>query len=413
MNLLSRHSTCLMFLLAQLSWPPLTHATDESLQKTLDAANAVLRESNSVRAGANAGRVFDAAHALLEDGNRHLAARYFERGLQLSPWRLEEQLAYAQVLIALGRSEEALPIVGMVDERSESDTLCNQARKLAGKDPVPTPPAPGKKPPAGPWICLVRLGSVNEVVLADSMRKLRETLGVPVLLHGDIAELGKPHRSALTQWVKHYVQPQVVWDSAPGRQFLRTLGVSSPDDIRPAQLIKAMCDGLRGGGRDEEADKLQTTADFYREHDKQWDASVFADYGYRAAAEALHLEQAVVIGITEGDLYSEDSNYLFGMALTGARKGVVSYARYRADFNGEPPDRARLVTRMHKQLLCTTGFALNVPRPTDPTSARAYPASLAEHDAKSEYMSEACIAGFEKGLGVKLPEAAHKPAGRR
>jgi hypothetical protein len=64
---------------------------------------------------------------------------------------------------------------------------------------------------------------------------------------------------------------------------------------------------------------------------------------------------------------------------------------------------------MHKQLLSSIGFALGVPRPQDSSSARAFPTSVQDQDAKSEYMSPACVAGFERALGRPLPVEALPP----
>jgi predicted Zn-dependent protease len=412
------HPIALYLTIVLLGGSPAAFAKDDAgknavPKEVLGAANEVLRDPDNINAGKNAGRVFEAAHALLKAGDRKGALGYFQRGLQLSPWRLEEQLAYADLLKEDGREKEAVSIAEMVDERAESDEQSIHARKLAGKPPAPPPAAPDAARTNKPWICLVQIGHVNQVVLGETMKKLQDTLGIPVFLHPDTAEVGKPHRSALSRWVRTQISPKIKWDSPPGQAFLRSLGVDTPAEVKPSQLVKALISDLRLGGREEDARGLEENAEFFRAHDQQWDAGVFADYGFRAAEGTPHLEQAMVFGITEADLYSDDNNYVFGTALTGARKGVVSYARYQATFFGEPPDRTRLVSRMHKLLLSTLGSSLNIPRPTDPTSARAYPASLAEHDAKSEYMSEACIAGFEKALGTKLPEAAHKPSGRR
>ena len=407
---------CLSLLTGGIYWSPRLQAKEAeptASKEILDAANEVLRDPDGVNAGKNAGRVFEAAHAVLESGQRDLALHYFERGLQLSPWRLEEQLAYAELLIKAERQKEALSIAAMVDERAELDELCNHARRLLGKKPVPAPPAIDPKATSKPWVCLVRIGHVNQIVLSDTMQKLQEVLGIPVFLHSDTAELGKPHRSAFGRWMKQEIMSKIAWESPQAQNFLNSIGATSKNDVNPSKLLDALTSDLRRAGRVDQANGLEENAAFYRKHDQQWDASVFGNYGYRAAEGTPHLDQAIVFGITEADLYMENNNYMFGSGLIGVRKGIASYARYRAEFFSEPPDRARLVSRMHKLLLSTIGSSLNVPRPTDPTSARAYPSSLAEHDAKSEYMSEACISGFEKALGVTLPEAAHKPAGKR
>jgi predicted Zn-dependent protease len=47
---------------------------------------------------------------------------------------------------------------------------------------------------------------------------------------------------------------------------------------------------------------------------------------------------------------------------------------------------------------------LGVPRCIDPMCARAYPASLEEHDAKGDKLCEVCRAGFARALGHELGE---------
>lgn len=372
-------------------------------------ANEVLADTDTIGAAKDAGKVFKAARILHQIGDHQSAEQFFVRGLQLSPWSLDEQIAYARLLIDLKRNKEATSIATMVEERAESDELNADARKLQGKTSQPEPPYAAAQSIEGPWVCLVRLGDVNMVAIQATMEKLRATLGIPVFLHEEQVQLGKAHRSAFSRWVRNDLTNKLNWRAPILRDYLNTHNASSPDEMPPSLVLEAILDALRYEGQTNDVRQLEEAAAFYRRHDQQWSASAITDYGHRSAQGVPGIRQAIVIGVTEADLYDGDNNYLFGSARTGGKMGVVSYARYRADFYGEPPDLARLTQRMHKQLLSTIGFALGVPRPTDPTSARSYPASLPEHDAKSEYMSEACIAGFERALGVTLPTQAHKP----
>ena len=114
------------------------------------------------------------------------------------------------------------------------------------------------------------------------------------------------------------------------------------------------------------------------------------------------------VGIVSVDIYGNDNNYLYGLAKTGSSCCLISYRRYTAWFNEEKEKQERLLERIHKQLLSSIGFALGVPRPTDPRSARSYPNSLTDHDAKGTWLSPQCIEGFEKALGQPLPERTKK-----
>jgi predicted Zn-dependent protease len=205
--------------------------------------------------------------------------------------------------------------------------------------------------------------------------------------------------------------------------LLHRLKVKTPQEIAPADLFIRMLIDLRATGRDADADGLELSANWYHKREKQWDASrllsglrlAFSDspnspHGLKTLPGR---DKCIAVGITAADIYDGDSNYLFGTAFTNGRVVLTSIARFQASMWDEPPDRKRLVLRTHRQLLSGIGFSIGVPRPTDPTSARAYPNGIQQQDAKSEYMSEACISGFEKALGIKLPDAAHKPAGAR
>jgi predicted Zn-dependent protease len=97
-------------------------------------------------------------------------------------------------------------------------------------------------------------------------------------------------------------------------------------------------------------------------------------------------------------MFEEKTNFLFGYAYNKGPIAVISYRRFTADFNSDVPNRPRLIKRTAKQALSSIGFMLGVARCNDPTCPRAYPHSLAEHDAKSMNLCPACRAGFQKAL---------------
>jgi len=94
------------------------------------------------------------------------------------------------------------------------------------------------------------------------------------------------------------------------------------------------------------------------------------------------------LGITEADLFTRDYNFLYGWG--GPGHAVMSYHRFTAAFNKEPPNRPKLLERAVKQALSSTFYILDIPRCTSPACARAYPHSLAEHDQKTADLCNDC-----------------------
>ncbi len=117
------------------------------------------------------------------------------------------------------------------------------------------------------------------------------------------------------------------------------------------------------------------------------------------------------LGVANLDAFAGESNYIFGTAETGGHHAVITCRRFTSEFNDETPSRPRLRDRLLKQALSSIRFMLGVPRCSTPTCARAYPHSLAEHDAKSTELCPACQVGFKRALGPRLPKLeGPKPA---
>lgn len=388
-----------------------TRAESGSLRAKLAAAEEVLALSQRdfVAGAKDADHVFAAAEALAAAGRAEEALGYYVKALQLSPWNLEQQMAYADMLQKKGRAEEAKEVAQVVASRGETDELVNRALKLMGKEPVAPPPV-WEPSFQGRWICFVRIGKVEDCVLNAAMDRLSRTLGLPAYELEPGLGLPLPTRSALNRWVERTLIPAFPWREAPLQRVLESLGAASPQEVQPPRrLVLALATAMRREGVAEQAAGMEQMLKHFEKWDQQWKGSEMTTM-LQDLRRATPLPGAVaVVGVTAADLYDGDSNYIFGTALTGGRVAVTSYGRYTGPFNQAPPERAKLLGRLHKQLLSGVGYALGVPRPTDPTSARAYPASLQEHDAKSEYMSAACRAGFESALDISLPAEALPP----
>ncbi len=379
-----------------------------SLDEHLRRADEVLQEAQThqISAAKKAWQVIEAAKALETEGDAARAVFYFEKGLQLAPWNMEGHLSYALALQKLGEPGKAAASIEFVQRHAETDDWYNAAGKANHQPPLePAQRWDGKSDV--PAVVFIRVGKVSEILLREAGDKLEATLGIPVRTHKEMVVPPQPDRSAFDRWIEHHIIPSIDWKHPAARPLLDEIGVDDPKKSSGTALIGAIIRRLTLEGDVKRATELAQAIEHYKKWDSQWLADKLESYALEAVGETASASGPVIfIGITALDICSSDSNFLFGVAAIGGRQGLVSHLRFSAEFNGEPPDRRRLVSRLHKQLLSTIGNALDVPRPLDPTSARSYPASLAEHDAKSEFMSEACIAGFERALGKKLPTAA-------
>lgn len=128
--------------------------------------------------------------------------------------------------------------------------------------------------------------------------------------------------------------------------------------------------------------------------DEQWDIDDLRK-GLKDRVRSYKRPKIGYMGVANVDLFWHDNNFIFGVGSSSGY-GVMSYHRFTADFNRETPNRQRLVSRALKQALSTAGFIFGVPRCSDPRCARAYPNSLAEHDAKSTKLCDSCREGFRR-----------------
>jgi len=73
-----------------------------SLEVLIEEADGVIQKSitDYIFAAKEAGVVFKAASRLFTEGKNEDSEHYFTKGLQLSPWDMENQLEYAKVLSA-------------------------------------------------------------------------------------------------------------------------------------------------------------------------------------------------------------------------------------------------------------------------------------------------------------------------
>jgi predicted Zn-dependent protease len=105
---------------------------------------------------------------------------------------------------------------------------------------------------------------------------------------------------------------------------------------------------------------------------------------------ALPDAQAVLLAITDFDLYKTSHRFVFGDADEAARIAVVSTHRLRSEFYGEPSDANLLFQRTLKESIHELGHAFGLKHCYNARCAMYYSNSIFETDNKMSHFCEIC-----------------------
>ena len=373
-----------------------------NIEELISQADSVLEKDN-IAAAAEVEIIFEAANILAAYGDKEKALIYFEKALQLSPWNMEQQLNYSKLLKKQGDSIKSDRIASMVFNTTEQQSLLEEASAIANipaLNYINELPAETMKEKC---FCFVKIGNVDDFILQRLGYEIAKTLGTPVYYIKKEIKLPDCHRDNYPKWekaTKENICNLIYWDEPIVKKTMKKLGIAHKDSATFDQIIELYAMLLEAGGQDNiRTDLLNMKADAI-DRLKQWDASKLVE---KLIINTPSKKNVIFVGITNADLFSNDSNFVFGQAGYGVNHCIISALRFSAKFNQEVENQNRFIDRLYKQAMSSIGFTLRVPRPTDPRSARSYPNSLSQHDEKGTWLSLECIEGFEKALGHPLP----------
>ncbi len=311
----------------------------------------------------------------------------------MDSWRLEYQIKLARLLQQAGRSEEAVRKAETVYRYAEQEEQIAAARRLLAElNALPRADNGQASPPqklSNVEIVTVPIGTVNMRLLSELREALQQKLGIRFSIAGYSLIPGSADRNLADEYLEKAIDkiracmPKQVWN-----RLLAEIGLTeeSLDDhgtrVRFLKTIlqKDGCPPAKIYAFDELVSKLAAKS--------QYDAERLLPALARARVPASRSGVIGYLGITEADIFARDYNFLYGWGKRG--NGLMSYHRYTAAFNEEPPNRPRLLERSTKQGISSTFFILGIPRCTAPACARAYPHTLVEHDQKTCDLCEEC-----------------------
>lgn len=384
-------SVMLTLVFTLTSWVFSEELQSTSLKELRAQADEVLRLSN-VSARKDIDVVFKLVDQLLEENQQEDAEKYIAQGLEHFPWNLKYQMTYAEMLAKKGKQGNAEEKAALVFQYGETEELIQRARKLLNKDPLPQFAEISSLPGTAHCVALVPFQECDNWLIARIKEELSTTLGIPVYIQTINTKYPPSSRDrrqdTLNRLRKEFMKNMDDIQVADG---MKKLDLTKRDLEEEGNVLKLMKYLLRSSGAEAIAQ-----FDAYLEDsigkDPQWNADQLQTSLFRAV-KPYRRRNVAYLGITSVDIYAKDYNFLFGWANRSG--GIMSYHRFTAAFNNDIPNQDRLIKRTLMQCLSSVGHIYGIKRCTNPTCARAYPNSLAEHDAKKGTLCSECTNGFK------------------
>jgi predicted Zn-dependent protease len=379
-------------------------AQAENFERLCKLADEILADAK-LRNKAGLRPVFLAALRLREVGKEAAALRYLLGGLERDPWALARQLDAAELLQRAGKQAEAEHRIRLVLDHAESDVDYGRALLLQGKPRNSRLPPLAKFTGDGHAVVLVPAGPVDTFLLQEVRDDLAKMLAIPVLAREAGLQLPPPTRDGLADFEER-LREELFRGLDPLEYLctLRDLALTTNDlrDLPTARrfaglLSERLLDWPTGNRMSYWAESNKS---------RQWDIGAMLT-ALRETVKPLVNPRVGYLAVTRKDLYDQGYNYLFGSAKP--QFAVMSYHRFRGDFNGEEPDRARLRKRMRNQCISSIGLLFEIPRCQEPACPRCYPNSLEEHDRKGSELCPLCRKRFMDKFGVEGKPLEEQP----
>jgi predicted Zn-dependent protease len=388
---------------AQPSLPPPTTTEQKSIEQLKAEVDALLSSADDVTIRSKSEDIFDLVDRLIASKNDREATTYLGAALQRNPWALEYQMLHADLLQAKGETAAARQKAELVREYAEKDDVLNHARKFLGEPALEIISEMSTMHETDISLVIVPVGKVDTCILAALRDALHEELMIPIQVrdaHVSIPGFRRDPSAIYLSELRSRLEEGVKKDRKLAA-FLAKNGFKAQELEQDSTLIDAYRKITFAEGGTDSLSRFDAMLEQVANAEKQWDIYELKN-ALKSTIRPYATGKVYFMGVADLDVFAAAHNFVFGVADKENQLAMITYRRFTAEFNNENPNRKRLVERTLKQSLSSIGFMLGVPRCSMPTCARAYPNSLAEHDAKSTALCGACKSKFEEVLGRKL-----------
>lgn len=315
---------------------------------------------DNVEIGRWAKEIYDHAQDLIADGRTDEAVALLQQLVTWSPTSFDAQLDFAERTRDSGAARASAQAVF---DNAESPELTARAAKLLGlAERVPAPVIGAGL--SGLQLILIPISPCDERLLAETGRLFSDSFKVPVRIARlpNAWQWGQPDRVYRERDIQSLIQqksgkPVDFNGWTKDRYAARLAAAAAKEDA----LLRF---------------NIRTFLHEFADKPGQYRAEPYVDRLIDLVAPLRNDDRrTMIVGVTEADIYSADTNYIFSGAnnKNGAWAAILSYARMQASTLHEPyQSRQRLAERLAKELVPASLKQLGIPRPTDPSDPYSY-----------------------------------------
>jgi hypothetical protein len=322
--------------------------------------------AGNVDMGHWAPQIRDLARERLEEKKTDEALAIFRNLIATSPSDYQSQMDLAEATSDVAAKRESARVVL---ENAEDPTLIEKAAHIlgvSGPDAAALPVL--DKNEHGLELVLVPLPPCDLRLLQEAAPIYEKITGVPV----KVARLAETWRFGAPDRIpdQRTVQQAILQQEGPTVDF-----TGWSQEHYAAELMKTV-----GAKSALAAFSTKTFIDNLNEKPGQYRIDPYLDHFMDIIAPYRSSDKRTMyVGVTEANIYSGDSNYVFSTyeAKDSGGASILSYSMMLAKTTGEAyQSRKRLVERIAKELVPASLKTLDIPRPADPTDPYSYSSGL-------------------------------------
>jgi len=362
------------------------------------AAESLMTQATNVSASSDVAKIWKYVDYLWKKERRSEARKYIEAGLTFEPFNYHYQAKLALLLADQGLNNAALDRAQIVYEKAEDEETVEMVLPVLKKNRAGQFKPMEKAEFASPTVVLVTIGEVNHLLVLELQQRINEYTGLDVVIFSETGTPPTPDRSFFSSEIRR-MRPAIL--GMPEMvAWLNSHNIATESLRTDNELFVQTMQQFLEENNPMAAKGFKTNMDLARLRMQQWSYDSLRDY-LIAMAAPHKTEKWLLIGITSCDMYMADTNYVFAGTNPYAQ-AIISYRRFMGEFNQEPENRKRLLSRLFKQFLSVFGLLNGMTRCTFPDCARVFPRNIAEHDEKPEYLCNECRQALEKLLKTSI-----------
>ena len=297
--------------------------------------------------------------------------------LQTSPSNYDAHIEYTSIA---NNKKEINQSAKIVERDAEEENLLSASAKILNKDipSISSYPILGTKD-KGLKVILIPLEPCNPWLLDEIATTYEKITTIPVVVRRLPVNwsVPQPSRSAYRPYLEKIASN--IWKTK-----------SAFSDWSLSKLKEEIMNKAKEEGP-QAVTSINQIFNKMEEAGYQWDADPIMGWLSQAIAPYYSKDpNTMVVGISELDIYSGETNFVF--SVYGGRNdtpvSILSYAKMRSKLTKENQSRKRLTERAAKELVPASLKKLNIPRSMDPSCPYSYSGGLQRLKEKSLNLAE-------------------------